>query len=404
VPLAAIRDFLKWESAGSVVLLAAAILAMVLSNSPAAGLYESLLHLPFGITLGSVGLTKPLLLWINDGLMAVFFFLVGLEIKREVLEGELSNLSQLALPGLAALGGMIAPALVFIACNWSLAANLSGWAIPAATDIAFAVGILGLVGARAPLGLKIFLLALAILDDLGAIIIIAIFFTADLSLLSLGLAGVALLVLAALNRCNVQSLAAYVLVGIVLWVCVLKSGVHATLAGVALAFAIPLRDRREPDRSLLRRCEHALHPWVAFAIMPIFAFANAGVTLEGLGPTQVFDPLALGIAGGLFLGKQIGVMAMVWLCVTLRLGKLPLGASWMQAYGVACLTGIGFTMSLFIGSLAFPDVGSTAEVRLGVLGGSVLSALLGFIILRYVAAPSPSAPGVGSSKAGPTLH
>lgn len=388
MPLSAVRDFLKWESAGSVVLLGAAILAMVLSNSAAAGFYDWLLHLPFGVTLGSIGLTKPLLLWINDGLMAIFFFLVGLEIKREVLEGELSNLSQLALPGLAAVGGMLAPAAIFVALNWSHADNLSGWAIPAATDIAFAVGILGLVGTRAPLSLKIFLLALAILDDLGAIIIIAVFYTADLSLLSLGLAGVAMLVLALLNRCNVQSLAAYVLVGMVMWVFVLKSGIHATLAGVVLAFAVPLRNPREPDQSLLRRCEHALHPWISFAIMPIFAFANAGVSLSGLGPSQLLDPLALGIAGGLFIGKQLGVIVLVWLCVSLRLGKLPQGANWGQIYGVAVLTGIGFTMSLFIGSLAFSDPMQATAVRLGVLGGSLLSAVLGFIVLRYIAKPS----------------
>ncbi|HEX9448589.1 MAG TPA: Na+/H+ antiporter NhaA, partial [Dongiaceae bacterium] len=386
--LAAVRDFLKWESAGSVVLLAAAVLAMVLSNSPAAGLYDGLLQLPFGVTLGSIGLTKPLLLWINDGLMAIFFFLVGLEIKREVLEGELSSLSQLALPGLAAVGGMLAPALIFVALNWSHADNLAGWAIPAATDIAFAVGILGLVGARAPLSLKIFLLALAILDDLGAIIIIAVFYTADLSVLALGLAAMAVLVLALLNRNNVQSLAAYVLVGIVMWVCVLKSGVHATLAGAVLAFAVPLRNPQAPDESLLRRCEHALHPWISFAIMPIFAFANAGVSLAGLGRSQLFDPVALGIAGGLFIGKQVGVFALVWLCVTLRLGKLPQGANWGQVFGVAVLTGIGFTMSLFIGSLAFPDPGRASAVRLGVLAGSVLSACLGFVILRYLAPPT----------------
>jgi len=388
VPLAAIRDFLKWEAAGSVVLLAAALLALVLSNSSEAGLYDSVLHLPFGITLGGAGLTKPLLLWINDGLMAIFFFLVGLEIKREVLEGELSSLPQLALPGLAAFGGMVVPALIFVAINWSHPANLDGWAIPAATDIAFAVGILGLVGTRAPLTLKIFLLALAILDDLGAIVVIALFFTADLSWLSLSLAGICIAVLAVLNRCNVQSLAAYVLVGIVMWVCVLKSGVHATLAGVVLAFAVPLRNPREPDQSLLRRCEHALHPWVSFAIMPIFAFANAGVSLSGIGPAQLLDPVALGIAGGLFLGKQIGVFAMTWLCVRLGFGRLPQGASWPQVYGVAVLTGIGFTMSLFIGSLAFADPAQINAVKIGVLGGSVLSALLGFVMLRYLAKPS----------------
>lgn len=396
VPLAAIKDFLKWEAAGSIVLLAAALLALILSNTGAAGLYDNLLQLPFGITLGDIGLTKPLLLWINDGLMAIFFFLVGLEIKREVLEGELSSLPQLALPGLAALGGMVVPAAIFALINWSHPVNLDGWAIPAATDIAFAVGILGLVGTRAPLSLKIFLLALAILDDLGAIIVIALFFTADLSWLSLELAGICIAVLVVLNRCNVQSLAAYVLVGIVMWVCVLKSGVHATLAGVVLAFAIPLRNPREPDQSLLRRCEHALHPWVSFGIMPVFAFANAGVSLSGIGPAQLLDPVALGIAGGLFLGKQIGVFAMTWLCVRLGFGQLPQGASWLQVYGVAVLTGIGFTMSLFIGSLAFTDPAQINAVKIGVLGGSILSAVCGFVLLRYLAKPnlvaSPPAP------------
>lgn len=383
VPLAAIKDFLKWEAAGSIVLLAAALLALILSNTGAAGLYDNLLQLPFGITLGDIGLTKPLLLWINDGLMAIFFFLVGLEIKREVLEGELSSLPQLALPGLAALGGMVVPAAIFALINWSHPVNLDGWAIPAATDIAFAVGILGLVGTRAPLSLKIFLLALAILDDLGAIIVIALFFTADLSWLSLELAGICIAVLVVLNRCNVQSLAAYVLVGIVMWVCVLKSGVHATLAGVVLAFAIPLRNPREPDQSLLRRCEHALHPWVSFGIMPVFAFANAGVSLSGIGPAQLLDPVALGIAGGLFLGKQIGVFAMTWLCVRLGFGQLPQGASWLQVYGVAVLTGIGFTMSLFIGLLAFPASEALQDqTKIGVLAGSLLSGICGWLLLR----------------------
>jgi NhaA family Na+:H+ antiporter len=394
--LAAIKDFLKWEAAGSVVLLAAALLALILSNSGAAGLYDTLLQMPFGITLGDIGLTKPLLLWINDGLMAIFFFLVGLEIKREVLEGELSSLPQLALPGLAALGGMVVPAAIFALVNWPHPANLDGWAIPAATDIAFAIGILGLVGARAPLSLKIFLLALAILDDLGAIIVIAIFFTADLSLLSLALAGVCTLVLILFNRLNVQSLAAYILVGIVMWVCDLKSGVHATLAGVVLAFTIPLRNPREPDQSMLRRCEHALHPWISFGIMPVFAFANAGVSLSGIGPAQLLDPVALGVAGGLFIGKQAGVFAMTWLCVRLGFGKLPQGATWLQVYGVAMLTGIGFTMSLFIGSLAFTDPAQINAVKIGVLGGSILSASCGFVLLRYLAKPglvaSPPAP------------
>jgi len=388
VRLAVVRDFLKLESAGSIILLCSAVAALILSNSPLATAYEELLGLPFGVTLGGVGLTKPLILWINDGLMAIFFFLVGLEIKREILEGELSSAAQIALPGFAAIGGMAAPALIYCLINWHHPENLPGWAIPVATDIAFAVGILGLVGSRIPLSLKVFLLALAILDDLGAILIIAFFYTANLSLLSLVLAALGLVALLILNRLNVGRLTPYVLIGIFIWVCVLKSGVHATLAGVAVAFMIPIRDRKRPDRSLLRRCEHALHPWVSFAIMPIFAFANAGVSLTGLGPETAMEPVGLGIALGLFLGKQLGVMLMVALCVGLRFAKLPQGASWPQMYGVAVLTGIGFTMSLFIGTLAFGDNLRSAEVRLGVLAGSILSAVIGFVLLRYFAPPA----------------
>ncbi len=390
--LTAVRDFLKLESASSIVLLFAAVVALVLSNSPLAGFYDHLLTLPFGVTLGGIGLTKPLILWINDGLMAIFFFLVGLEIKREILEGELSSAAQLALPGFAALGGMAAPAVLYCLINWQHPENLPGWAIPAATDIAFAVGILGLAGSRVPLSLKVFLLALAILDDLGAILIIAFFYTADLSLTSLALAGAGLLALVVLNRCNVGRLAPYVLIGIFIWVCVLKSGVHATLAGVAVAFTIPIRDRKRPDHSLLRRCEHALHPWVGFAIMPIFAFANAGVSLTGLGLETATEPVGLGIALGLFAGKQFGVMLMVVLCVGLGFAKLPQGASWGQMYGVAVLTGIGFTMSLFIGTLAFSDNLRAAEVRLGVLAGSIFSAVVGYLLLRYVARPQAQPP------------
>jgi NhaA family Na+:H+ antiporter len=387
VRISVVQKFVQLESASSIILLASAIMALLISNSPLAALYEGLLNLPFGITFGAYGLTKPLILWINDGLMAVFFFLIGLEIKREILEGELSSVAQIALPGFAALGGMAVPALIYCALNWQHPDNLPGWAIPAATDIAFAVGILGLAGSRVPLSLKVFLLALAILDDLGAIIIIAFFYTANLSLLSLALAGLGLAALIVLNRCNVSRLAAYVLIGIFMWVCVLKSGVHATLAGVALAFTIPIRDRKRPDRSLLRRCEHALHPWVGFAIMPIFAFANAGVSVQGLGLNIATEPVGLGIAFGLFIGKQLGVMLMVALCVGLGFARLPQGASWSQMYGVAILTGIGFTMSLFIGTLAFGDNLRAAEVRLGVLAGSILSGVIGYLVLRYMARP-----------------
>ena len=382
MPLSAIREFLKLESAGGVLLVLAAILALILSNSPLATLYDGLLHVPVGVTIGSLALQHSLLHWINDGLMAIFFFLVGLEIKREVLQGELSTPRQIALPGLAAVGGMVAPALIYVLINRDIPANLAGWAIPAATDIAFAIGVLTLVGNRIPIGLKVFLLALAILDDLGAIVIIAIFFTADLSLVSLGLAGAAILGLAILNRCGVTRLAPYVLIGIFLWICVLQSGVHATLAGVALAFAIPLKVKGDGAAPLLR-CEHALHPWVSFGIMPVFAFANAGVSLAGLGLGVLAEPVALGTMLGLFLGKQIGVMAMTMFGTKLGICRLPEGAGWVQMYGVALLTGIGFTMSLFIGTLAFSDPAYAAEVRLGVLSGSMLSAVLGFLILRF---------------------
>jgi NhaA family Na+:H+ antiporter len=383
VPLQALREFLKLESAGGILLLAAAALALILSNSPLASLYEALLELHFGPSLGPLSFDHSLLHWINDGLMAVFFLLVGLEIKREVVEGELSSLRQVALPGLCAVGGMLAPALVYLAFNWSVPENHAGWAIPAATDIAFAMGVMALLGSRVPEGLKIFLLALAIIDDLGAIVIIAIFYTADLSLLSLGLAAVGILGLILLNRLGVLRLTPYILLGTFVWVCVLKSGVHATLAGVALAFAIPLKTRGPREQSPLRRCEHALHPWVTFAIMPIFAFANAGVPLGGGTGLQAFmQPLGLGIAGGLFIGKQLGVMAVALAGAALGLFRLPERVNWAQMYGASVLTGIGFTMSLFIGTLAFAGPEAAAPLRLGVLTGSIVSAALGYVVLR----------------------
>ncbi len=384
--LSRVGAFLKTESASGVVLMIAAALALILANSPAAPLYEAALAMPVTMTAGGVGLDKPLILWINDGLMAIFFLLVGLEIKREVLQGELSSRAKAMLPGIAALGGMAAPALVYCAFAQNEPGALQGWAIPAATDIAFAVGVLALLGARVPASLRIFLLALAIMDDLGAIVIIAVFYSHGFVPLALGLAGLAGLGLYLLNRAGVRSLTPYVLLGLVLWVCVLKSGVHATLAGVALAFAIPLRDpvRSAPralDEAPLLRLEHALHPWVAFAIMPIFALANAGVPLAGITPASLLAPVPLGIALGLFIGKQVGVYLAVWLAVRSGLARLPAGASWTQLYGVAVLTGIGFTMSLFIGTLAFPDPAHTVAVRLGVLTGSIASALVGYLLL-----------------------
>jgi NhaA family Na+:H+ antiporter len=388
VPLQALREFLKLESAGGILLLAAAALALIISNSPLAWLYEGLLELDLGVTLGSFAFQKTLIHWVNDGLMAVFFLLVGLEIKREVLEGELSSARQVALPGFCALGGMAMPALVYLAFNWTVPENHAGWAIPAATDIAFAVGVMALLGGRIPEGLKIFLLALAIIDDLGAIVIIAIFYTAHLSLVSLGLAALGILGLVGLNRLGVRKLAPYVLVGIFIWICVLKSGVHATLAGVALAFAIPLKVDGPREQTPLRLCEQALHPWVTFGIMPIFAFANAGVPLGGgIGLAAFLQPIGLGIAGGLFIGKQLGVMLVAGLGVALGLLRLPERVSWAQMYGASVLTGIGFTMSLFIGTLAFPGPDSAASLRLGVLTGSILSAVLGYVVLRL--APRP---------------
>ena len=381
VPLSMIREFLRHEAAGGIVLLAAAALAFAASNFPIAGLYQDLLELHLTLKVGDIGLDKSLVHWINDGLMAIFFFLVGLEIKRELIEGELSSPRQAALPAIAAIGGMAAPAAVYVLFNLGTPETLRGWAIPAATDIAFAMGVVSLLGSRVPESLKIFLLALAIIDDLGAIIIIAVFYTADLSLLALGLASIGIVALIVMNRLKVQNLAAYVLVGIYVWACVLNSGVHATLAGTIVGFCVPLKSPGSDEHSLAKRCIHALHPWVAFAIMPAFAFANAGVSLSGLSWQAVTTPLTLGIALGLFVGKQVGVMAAVLLTRLLGIARLPEGAGWAETYGVVILTGIGFTMSLFIGGLAFPGTDHIVEMRLGVIGGSILSAVSGLLVL-----------------------
>jgi len=385
-----IEEFFRLESAGGILLVAAAILALIWANSPWRTLYSELLEVPVSVRLGALILDKPLVLWINDALMAIFFLLVGLEIKREVLQGELSNVRKAALPCIAAVGGVVCPALVYAALNWGDPVRMQGWAIPTATDIAFSLGVLALLGARAPSSLKIFLLALAIIDDLGAIVVIAIFYTADLSLLSLGLAAACLLALIALNLAGVRRLAPYVLVGVVLWICVLKSGVHATLAGVALGFAIPLRGENYDGESPLHHLEHMLHPWVTYLILPVFAFANSGVTLLGLSAQSLLDPLTLGVALGLLLGKQLGVMVFAWVSVRLGVGTVPAGASWVQMYGVALLTGIGFTMSLFIGSLAFETSDYQDAVRIGVLSGSLISALAGYLVLYAFGGSSKS--------------
>ncbi len=380
-----VKEFLKLETAGGLMLMGAAVLAMLVANSPLSGYYGSLLSIPFTVMLGDFGISKPILLWINDGLMAVFFFLIGLELKRELLEGELSDLSKLTLPAVAAVAGMFTPALVFSYFNWGDPVAMNGWAIPAATDIAFALGVLALLGNRVPVGLKVFLLSVAILDDIGAIVVIALFYTSDLSVASLAVAATCFVALTLMSWRGVRSVLAYLLVGTVLWVSVLKSGVHATLAGVALAFFIPIA-KDEEGYSPLRHLEHDLHAPVAFAILPIFAFANAGVSLSGSSLGVLFEPLPLGIALGLFLGKQVGIFSMTWLAARLGLGSLPEGVTWRSLYGLSVLCGIGFTMSLFISSLAFEEsmVNSMATERLGVLAGTLVSAVWGYLVLRMV--------------------
>jgi NhaA family Na+:H+ antiporter len=382
-----VKRFFELESAGGIVLFCAAVLALILSNSPAAGLYQWLLDIPFEVRLGALVLAKPLLIWVNDLWMAVFFFLVGLEIKRELIEGELSTRSQAVLPAVAALGGVIVPALIYVAINRGDAIALRGWAIPAATDIAFALGILLLLGSRVPVGLKVFLTAVAIIDDLGAIVIIALFYTENLSPLMLGLAVVGALVLLILNRVGVKRIAPYVLVGLVVWVRVLKSGVHATLAGVVAALAIPLSD--DEGGSPLRTAEHALHPWVAYGVLPVFAFANAGVSLAGVSLDTFAQSVPLGIAAGLVFGKALGVFGASALVIRLGWAELPAGADWRRLFAVSVLCGIGFTMSLFIGSLAFSgqDPLYDTDVKLGVLAGSLVAGLAGYLLLRLQPMP-----------------
>ena len=373
----ALREFLESEASGGLILMAAAAAALAVANSALAPAY-------FGALEAKLG-PLSLLHWINDALMALFFLLVGLEIKRELIGGELSTWRKRLLPGIAAASGMAVPAMVFVAFNRGDPEMLRGWAIPAATDIAFALGVLALLGPRVPASLKLFLTTVAIVDDLGAVLIIALFYTADLALTWLGFGATILLALFALNRAGVTRLWPYLLLGIVLWVCFLRSGVHATVAGVALAMALPLR--AEPGPSPLHRLEHAINPWIAFLVVPIFGFANAGVSLSGLGWAALAAPLPLGIAAGLFLGKQAGVFAAVWAATRLRLAEPPAGASVGQIYGVALLCGVGFTMSLFIGLLAFPDAPLLqAEVKIGVLLGSIMSAITGAAVLaRYPA-------------------
>ncbi len=373
------KRLIRHEAAGGVVLMLAAALAMIVANSPLNDTYQGLFGKKFSVLVDGVGISKPIILWVNDGLMAIFFFLIGLELKREVLEGKLRNPRDIVLPGFAALGGMVVPATIFAALNWNSPATLPGWAIPAATDIAFAVGVLALLGKRAPASLKVFLLTLAILDDLGAIIIIAVFYTAKLDATYLMLALIPLGGLLLHNRLRGHRIAPVVLMGGVLWVLVLESGVHATLAGVITAFFVPLKDRY--GKSPLHALEDGLTPYVSFLIVPLFAFGNAGVVLTGISFGDLATPLPSGIALGLLLGKLAGVFGFTWILVTTGAARLPHGANWLHIFGVAALAGIGFTMSLFIGSLSFSDIAQMNAVRLGVLTGSILSACLGFAVL-----------------------
>lgn len=378
------REFVNLESASGMVLIGATVVALIMANiPPAQQMYDWFLGLHLTVTLGGLGVDKPLLLWINDALMVFFFMLVGLELKREVVEGQLSKPDQVILPVLAALGGLIVPAAIFWWINGDFASQKNGWAIPTATDIAFALAMLGLMGTRAPLSLKIFLTTIAIVDDIAAIFIIAIFYTSDLSIISLTLAGMGIVALAILNRMRVNRLAPYMLVALFIWLCVLKSGVHATLAGVVVAAFIPLK--AGDDESPARHLEHTLHPWVAFAVLPVFAFANAGISFHGMSVDKFTNGVPMGIILGLFVGKQIGVFGMVALARLLRLAELPPGTTWGQIYGVALLCGIGFTMSLFIGTLAFEhgNFDMLYGVKMGVLAGSVLSAAAGLLVLHF---------------------
>ena len=380
------KDFLKLESASGILLMAAAMLAMIAANSPAANLYAYFIDTPVEIRVGALQIAKPLLLWVNDGLMAIFFFLVGLELKREFLEGELSRPANIMLPALGAVGGMAVPVAIFVWFNSGNAAAMQGWAIPAATDIAFALGILMLLGSRVPVSLKVFLVSLAIFDDLGAIVIIAIFYSSDLSINALVFGALCLALLGAMNWRGVSTVSPYVVVGIIMWIAVLKSGVHATLAGVALAAFIPMRDPDDLSYSPLKNLEHDLHSAVAFGVLPLFAFVNAGISLEGLGLSSLLHPVPMGIALGLFVGKQLGIFLLCLLAVKTGLARLPDGANWGSLYGVSILCGVGFTMSLFVGSLAFEnvtfDASAVFDERLGIIVGSLLSGILGYLVLH----------------------
>ncbi|MFL2545869.1 MAG: Na+/H+ antiporter NhaA [Candidatus Rariloculaceae bacterium] len=380
-----IKEFLKLEASAGLLLMGSAALALIVANTPLQALYAWYLEIPISIQVGDLIIAKPTLLWINDGLMAIFFLLVGLELKREFIEGELSSISKVIMPAAAAIGGLAVPALIYAFINWNEGPSLNGWAIPTATDIAFALGILTLLGSRVPISLKLFLLSLAILDDIAAIVMIALFYTSDLSELSLAIAALATIALFTMNRKRVTHIGAYILVGIILWTSVLKSGVHATLAGVVLGFMIPISVDNEDGESLAKKLEHDLHPWVAYFVLPVFAFANAGVSLAGISSEVFVHPVTLGIALGLMVGKPIGVFFMTWLVHVLGIARLPEGLTWYHIFGLSVLCGVGFTMSLFIGTLAFDQVGVNFSPydRLGVIVGSTLCAIWGYTVLYF---------------------
>jgi len=380
-----IQDFLKLESASGILLMVSAVLAMIVANSPLDVYYSLLLNVPVEFRVGNLEIAKPLLLWVNDGLMAIFFFMIGLELKREIMVGELRTPANVLLPAIGAVGGVVAPVGIFVFLNLGDADAMQGWAIPAATDIAFALGLLMLLGSRVPVALKVFLVSLAIFDDLAAIVIIAIFYTSELSAQALMMAAACLIVLAIMKKRGVSSISPYLWVGLIMWVSVLKSGVHATLAGVALAGFIPLTVPDNPERSPLRELEHDLHTLVAFAILPIFAFANAGISFRGVGVDDLLHPVPLGIAAGLFFGKQLGIFGFCWIAIKMGYAKLPAGSNWGSLWGVSILCGVGFTMSLFVGSLAFEststDIREMFDERLGIILGSVISGVVGFLVL-----------------------
>lgn len=379
-----LKEFLRLESAGGILLVVAMAVAMIVVNTDLWPLYKGLLAIPLEIRVGEFEIAKPLLLWINDGLMAIFFFLIGLEVKREVLEGELSDPAQIMLPAVAAVGGVVVPALVFTWFNYGDESAMQGWAIPTATDIAFALGILSLLGKRVPASLKLFLLTLAIIDDLVAILIIAVFYSVEISMISIVIGGLAYAACVFQNLRGVMRLTSYLVFGLIMWAAVLKSGVHATIAGVLLAFTIPLRHPKGKDYSPLRHLEHDLHPTVAFFILPLFAFANTGIPLEGMNMKTLLLPEPFGIAMGLFVGKQLGVFTFTWAAVKTGIAKLPPRVGWLEIYGLSVLTGIGFTMSLFISSLAFEEGATNLNAdRLGILAGSFASAFLGFVVLYF---------------------